>query len=499
MPLTLVYYRDKRAQTYPCRSEIVHLVYLKAGIELAEAPQYFLHLVGGYCVKPAAEAVELHQLQALMLAHNVRRRVKSCVISPLIDYAYRADYLLHMRHAVLGEHRKAVPCYHLGKTVVNLRVYMVGSARENYTALSVFLQEFQRFLALAPHFVLKGFVLGVRQLQRVIDLGFGNIHLGKQLRELLKKALRHALAVEYRQERVKEFNILTQFGNGVFDNLAVCSHHGTVIVIIAAVCVPHFVWNRGIEDQLYTAVYQRLNMPVGKLRGVAHRLGGHGLYTLIIDIARGFRRESYAEAQPAEKLVPERVILIHSQHTRKSDNAAPCNVSGHTVAVKKKPIFILIEIGQLFLARNIPRAALAAVVAYVALSVREFCYGQQAVIAALSAARGGFLSLEALQHFSGGNCASLSVVALEGYQSAAVGSHKTRLIGAHDFPAAYKLKGAQYAVVHERSALNYYLFTHIRGIAQFYNLKQRVFHYRVAQSRGYIRNGRALFLRLLYA
>ena len=67
---------DERTQTDPCRTQVVYLVDLEAGVELAEAAEYLLHLVGGYCVQTAAEAVQLNQLQAVVLAHDVSRSIQ---------------------------------------------------------------------------------------------------------------------------------------------------------------------------------------------------------------------------------------------------------------------------------------------------------------------------------------------------------------------------------------------------------------------------------------
>ena len=67
---------DERTQTDSCRAQVVYLVNLEAGVELAEAAEYLLYLVGGYRVKSAAEAVQLNELQAVVLSDNVRRRVQ---------------------------------------------------------------------------------------------------------------------------------------------------------------------------------------------------------------------------------------------------------------------------------------------------------------------------------------------------------------------------------------------------------------------------------------
>ena len=52
---TLLHYRNKRAQSYSCRTEIIYLVYLQYGVHSAVALQYLLYLVCCDSVKSAAE------------------------------------------------------------------------------------------------------------------------------------------------------------------------------------------------------------------------------------------------------------------------------------------------------------------------------------------------------------------------------------------------------------------------------------------------------------
>ena len=76
MALALLDYRDKRAQTYSCRAEVVYLVYLETGVQLSEAAEYLLNLIGCDSVQTAAEAVELDKLQTVVLADYVSRSVQ---------------------------------------------------------------------------------------------------------------------------------------------------------------------------------------------------------------------------------------------------------------------------------------------------------------------------------------------------------------------------------------------------------------------------------------
>ena len=75
--LTHLHCRHKTADTYSDRAEIVYLVYLKHGVELARAFKYLVYLIGSDRVKSAAEGVELYHLKILTRADKLSRTVQS--------------------------------------------------------------------------------------------------------------------------------------------------------------------------------------------------------------------------------------------------------------------------------------------------------------------------------------------------------------------------------------------------------------------------------------
>ena len=117
----------------------------------------------------------------------------------------------------------------------------------------------------------------------------------------------------------------------------------------------------------------------------------------------------------------------------------------------------------------------------------------------MSAARGGLFDREALQLIQRSDSASLAVVALDGDERASVCAHQSRLVRTDNVLAANQLERPQHGVIHERAALNDYLIAHGGGVAQLYDLEQRVLYDRVGQTCGDIRNCRAFLLSLLYA
>ena len=401
------------------------------------------------------------------------------MICPLVDDSYRADYLLHVCNAVLGENREAVAGYHLRKSVVYLRVDVVGSSGEHDTGLAVLLEELHGLLALAVHLSLERLVLGVRLIQRGNYLFLSEAAVREFLCEFLVKALAHALLVEYRQERIHELHVPAKLRHGILDNLRICSNDRTVVVVVRAVVLAHFIGHGGVENELHSLVNQCLDMTVRQLRRIAYRLGRHGLNAAVVNLAGGLRRQLHGESELGEKLVPERIVLVHSEDAWKSHYAALCGALRKALAVEQQVIFIVEQVRQLLLGGYVARAALAAVVAYVALPVREFRDGQQAVVGAASAARGGLFDREALQLIQRSDGASLAVVALDGDERASVCAHQSRLVRTDNVLAANKLERPQHGVVHERAALNDYLIAHGGGVAQLYDLEQRVLYDRV--------------------
>ena len=90
-----------------------------------------------------------------------------------------------------------------------------------------------------------------------------------------------------------------------------------------------------------------------------------------------------------------------------------------------------------------------------------------------------------------------SIVALSCNQSRTEGTHDTGDVRADCLTAGDLLKAAENRIVVEGTALHDHVFSEVGGIGDLDNLKQGVFDDGVSQSGGNIRNGSALFLRLL--
>ena len=120
------------------------------------------------------------------------------------------------------------------------------------------------------------------------------------------------------------------------------------------------------------------------------------------------------------------------------------------------------------------------------------------VVAFLTACeRGG--KLEVLQILGCDDIALAAVPAFLRDKSRAERAHDARDIGTDYVFARENFKAAKNGVIVERAALNHYIVPHKIRISELYYLVERVSHNRIGQSRAYVRDGRALLLRLLYA
>ena len=137
------------ANTDTHRAEVVDLVDFQHGIELVAPLQDLADLIGRDRVKPAAEGIELDQLQIVALAHEFRRRIQARMVDPLIHHAERTLGIEVNRQAVLGKNIQPVGGDQLGDAVVDLGIDVVGSARQHNAGAALALHAFQNEFALS--------------------------------------------------------------------------------------------------------------------------------------------------------------------------------------------------------------------------------------------------------------------------------------------------------------------------------------------------------------
>ena len=108
-------------------------------MQLAAAFQNLRHLIGRHGVQPAAEGVELNQLQIIPLADKLRRHIQAGMVHPLVAHAQGMLAMEGRRDAVLSQHRQAVGGNQLRHTVVDFRVNVVRPSRQHDALPMVFL------------------------------------------------------------------------------------------------------------------------------------------------------------------------------------------------------------------------------------------------------------------------------------------------------------------------------------------------------------------------
>ena len=82
------------------------------------------------------------------------------------------------------------------------------------------------------------------------------------------------------------------------------------------------VRNAGVEDIRYFLVDEPADVTVCKLCGIAFGLAGDGLDTELVDSAVRSRRYDDAVTEFCEERKPERIVFIHVENARNSDDAA---------------------------------------------------------------------------------------------------------------------------------------------------------------------------------
>ena len=131
--------RQQRPHADARRAQRVHLVNLDERIQLAAAFQNLRHLIGRHGVQPAAEGVELNQLQIIPLADKLRRHIQAGMVHPLVAHAQGMLAMEGRGDAVLGQHRQTIGGNQLRHTVVNFRVNVIRATRQHDALPMVFL------------------------------------------------------------------------------------------------------------------------------------------------------------------------------------------------------------------------------------------------------------------------------------------------------------------------------------------------------------------------
>ena len=317
--LTLVHGGQQTADADTGSPQIVHLVDFQDGVELVAALQNFAHLIGGDSVQTAAEGIQLNQLQVLPVPYKFRRTVQPGMVDPLVvdpEGAFGGEI---DGQTVLGEDGEIVGGNHFRDAVVDLRVDVVGSARENDATGVIVRHPLQCLLPLRPDVG-----LGVLLFRpRIMDSGadFLTVNAPLFLAQGSQPVGGDFLAGKGEEGTdVADFAVCDGF-HVVFQILRVGDHDGAVVMILRAGGLLMLIEYAGVEDGLDALVDEPLHMAVGELGGVALGFRGDGLHAKFIDFPAGLGGEDYPEAQFPEECRPEGVVFVHIQHSGNADDA----------------------------------------------------------------------------------------------------------------------------------------------------------------------------------
>ena len=358
---------------------------------------------------------------------------------------------------------------------MDLRVHVVGAARQHDAASAGLLQPVQNLLALCLH-VPAG-------LQKLLPAGMrGHAHLSRRdiecLNEFRHQRLGQNLFVGKSHEGIHKVHVLlSQFFHVIFDVFRIGSDHGAVVVVARIRSLVALVGDAGVENEFHPLLDQPADVPVDQLGRVALGLAGDGLDAQLIELAGGLGRQGHVVSKALEKHRPEREVFVHVQHSGDSHHTAVRLVQGQGRVVEHPVVLVVEQVGDFLFGLFDSQAPLTAVAGDKTAAAAELVDGEHTVvIAALAPGHGGgvFQTGDFIKRQHGGlpgAVRGLHVPALPSDQRRAEGAHDAGDVGAHGLAAGNFLKAAQHGVVVKGSALNHHVAAQIRGARNFNYLK----------------------------
>ena len=221
--------------------------------------------------------------------------------------------------AVLREDGEIVGGNHFRNTVVNLRVDVVGPARENDAPGVIFRHPLQRLLPLCPDVGLSVLLFFPGTVDGGAD--FFGVDAPFFLAQGGQPVGGDLLAGEGEEGAdVADFAVGDGF-HVVFQILRVGDHDGAVVVILRAGGLLMLVEHAGVKNGLDAFIDEPLHMAVGELGGVALGFRGDGLHAQLVNFSVGHGGENHPKAQFPEECCPEGVVFVHIQHSGNADDA----------------------------------------------------------------------------------------------------------------------------------------------------------------------------------
>ena len=486
--------RQKRADTDTRRAQVVDLVDLQAGIDLAASLKDLIYFICRYGVKSAAERVKLDQIQIVSCFHEVRRRVQAGMVHPLVVDPKRTFDLAEMGDGILCQYGDPVAVDQIRDSVMDLRVDVVGASCQNDTSSSCFFQIFQSFLAFFLHIF--------SHSREFLPCGVGRFlyFLGGNIFKYFHQAVCKDRLGSEGKERIAEINgRISEFVHIVLDVLRIGGDNGAVIMIYRIREFVPLIGNAGIEDELHAFFDQPAYMAVGQLGRITFRFAGDGFNTQLVNLPGGGGREHHLVFQLRKEGKPERIILEHIQDSGDTHLSSDCLIRRKRLIGKQPFIFVLVKIGYVIFVFLFADSPLAAVAADKLAAAGEFVDGQTAVVGTSAAVGhgGGIFQGVDLVDREHGSLFSL-FIPFSGDKRGAERSHDAGDIRTDGVAVRDLLKAPENRVVIEGSALYHDMPAKLGGVGNLDHLIERVLYYRIGKSGGDVGYFRALLLGLLY-
>ena len=246
-----------------------------------------LHLIRRHRIQTAAEGIELYQIDVIPRSGKISRPVQSGMIHPLIQNPYRPFQVPAFCHRRFCQYGKSEGRDDLIDAVIDLRIQMIRSARQDDGIFSVLLYVIDNLIRAFSDISFESRILFSACTYSFPHFGCPD----SQRRHLFRQPLRQPLIVVIRQKRMQ------QFYSGCFqfiihisgDHFRIHSHDRTVIVIVGLLIFDHLIVDARIKDSLHSRLDQRLDMSVDEFRRITGCIGGYGIHAFLVNLLRGSR------------------------------------------------------------------------------------------------------------------------------------------------------------------------------------------------------------------
>ena len=482
----------------PCCAHVRAFIYFKYRVEFVVLLCDLFYLVGRDCIYAASKGVELNDLHIVSRSNEFCCSVQSRMIDPLVQRTDRSRKIRQMKYGVFCENDHIEGCDDLVESVVDLRIEMVRTSCENDALFAVLLGPFQIHLTVSFDVSLELSVFCPCDLHCLSDLLLGHAVFLEEAVEFSH----HELIVVVRQERMIELRsvLLEDLVHVSCDHFRIRGNDRTVVVVWLVLIFYALIVDARIEDLLDSLVHQPLDVSVDHFGRITCRIGRDRLHAALIQRLAGWRRQDNSIPKVREECMPERIVLIHVQDSRDTDDAARCHLFRQWIVIEESLEFICIKVRDLIIfADGLALAPLTSVSCEESGAVVEAVYGHHAVVFASVAANvarldGEFVHL--LRRDDGGEF-SLLMLRLS-YQCCSVCSHKACDIRSYDLFSHDVLYGSENSVVEECSALYDDLLPCFVRVSEFDYFIESISDDGIAQSCTDIADGSAFLLGLLH-